>query len=237
MKIALISLLVALTSFAAQARPGRFDRRPVERPQTQICVFNLEKEAYTGRSGWTYQFEESFTEFGPRACFMAEEACERIKSRKRDYWNYRCEKEFTNGGRPQFGESCEYKIQTRRGVEPEVFTSRGFGACGLALDKCSLELRRKQNLGLRNRHLGGVGPAAQCVQTSLSRPDPRPPRVTASCNASIFIEGRYRHRAYKSFTESASGRNYSRAREKACSAVMATCRANTRGPMFCEIVD
>ena len=100
MKFTVIALMAMISTVATQARPFH---RPVIRPEVRdVCVVNLEKETYVGgRAGYRYTFEQAFTEFGPRACEMAENACERERFRKRDSWNYRCEEDFNT--RPGHG--------------------------------------------------------------------------------------------------------------------------------------
>ncbi|MCF8059398.1 MAG: hypothetical protein K9K67_08880 [Bacteriovoracaceae bacterium] len=237
MKTAFLSLLVILASVSAEARPRGYDPRPYERPG--VCVVNLEIESYNSRRGWTFDFVESFTDFGARACSMAEEACERVKARKWDYWNYRCEKDFSNrGGNPQAGMTCAYKIETRQGLEPEVYNARGRDACGFAQSDCERDLIRKQNLGLRNRHLGGVGPAARCVNIGGNDSRPSGPRVfTAVCTVGRDM-GRRGVRDGVVFTETVTAPTYQTAREVACVKAMRTCEnASMRGNRPCRILD
>lgn len=243
MKQSLIAILAFAAGLSAQARPFH---RPVITPAVEtVCVYNLEKETETydyNRRRWVVssEFVESFTEYGRSACFMAEEACLRQKVREEqfNYWDkFTCQKDFSSIPRPSL--ACEYRIETRFGYEPEVYSARGRFACDSALEQCERDLKRKRALGPRN---GGVGPRAQCVQTSANRPGPRPvPRFeTASCTAAqFFISNNGNRRTNVApFTATARARSYQEARQRACSEALSQCESMSSGPRFaCDVIN
>lgn len=229
MKTALLTIVIAMTSLSVSAQ-GRRDRdhdyyRP--QPVSEICSYKLEAK-YETRRYRRGEVVNTFTEFGPRSCMLAQDACEVAKMNEYRSWNFECTKDFHTGDRPQFGERCEYRIETRFGFEPEVYASVGFGACGIAQDQCERDLKVKRARGV-------VGPRATCVQTSNSRPTPRPRIYTASCTAAQFA-GRVGRRTGIEFTETASARSQREAEQRACEEAMNTCQRNLRGRMTCEVV-
>lgn len=231
MKLSLITLIALVSTIAAQARPFH---RPIIRPEVRdVCVVNLEREEYDfGRRAYRYDFVEAFTEFGPRACEMAENACERERSRQFQSWKYRCEEDFTRGPSRR---SCEYRIETRFGFEPEVYSASGRFACEDAFRQCEKALIAKQSLPSWDSRW--VGPRATCVQTSGNNPTPRPPRVVeASCRASLKA-GRVGRDTGNYFSAVATARDYSEARQRACNEALLKCESQIRGTMFCEIID
>lgn len=228
MKLAILTLLLATTAVTTQARPIHRPviNRPVIERAPEVCSFNLERK-YTSRDGREGDVVRTFTEFGPRSCMMAEDACEVERMSRFRSWEFQCHKEFRSG--PQFGERCEYRIETRFGFEPEIYSSVGFGACGTALDQCERDLKVK-------RARREVGPYANCVQTSASRP--RPPRVvTATCRV-ILRAGRVGRDTGVDFLATASAGSYREAQDRACSEALRKCEGQARGRnSFCEVAN
>jgi len=225
MKLTLITILLTMVAFSANARRGH-------RTSGQ-CTYNLER--IDGRRGYIGEIVDTVTKYGWDSCREAELVCEEERFLRRRPWNFECKEVRAHRPRPDFGTRCEYKIETRLGFEPESYVSVGFGSCGLALAQCERDLKYKRSLGYRN---GGVGPHAKCVQVSDSRPRPRPlPRLeTASCTAAMFA-GRMGRRTPNEYTRSASALSYSIAREDACSEAMRECNRNVRGTMYCQVVN
>jgi len=223
-----LSAFILVCAFSANARPGeRFNRpevRPVMRPAA--CTYNLEEEkAY--RTG--FRFVQSFTEFGGRACLFAEDACERERMSRWDSWNYRCTEDFSTRSTPT--RRCEYRIETRRGFEPEVFSVTGPAGCGIALDQCEKTLKSK-------RARGTVGSRAVCVQTSSSvRPSPPPARlVSASCTVGEHNSRARAHRVFETYTATDRARSYQEARDRACSNAMDQCQRRVQFPFYCKVI-
>lgn len=242
MKLALLTLVVAMTSLSANAQRGRdrdivFDRRPIVVDSVASCTYNLEKEEYSwARNRYVYKLEQSFTEFGRRACRDAEQECLDEKANRFASWDYKCTKgEETRVSRP--AQICEYRIETRFGLDQTRYEGFGRRACARAENECLDDLDRRRSLPRWDSDW--VGPRATCVQTTRPnpRPTPRPPRmVTASCRASLKA-GRVGRDTGNFFTRDASARNFQEARQRACDEAMRACETQIRGRMFCEIVD
>lgn len=242
MKMTLLTLLIAMTSLSAQAQRYRgdrdiiFDRGPIGGGYVNSCSYNLENEEYNFRlNRYVYKLEQTFTEFGRGACRDAEAECLEEKSRRFASWQYRCVKgEETRVSRPT--DTCDFRIETRFGFEPEVYTGYGRRACVRAERECLDDLDRKRNLPRWDSEW--VGPRAVCVKTSRANPRPTPPPrvVTASCKASLKA-GRVGRDTGNFFTRSASARDYTEARQRACDEALRACQSQARGRMFCEIVD
>lgn len=219
---------MAVTALSAQAqRHGDRDRhRPSPFPNvSQICIYNMEAKWDTRRF-YRGEVVDTFTEFGPRACLMAEDACERSRLNRDRSYNFECKQEFRT--RPEPSRKCEYRIETRFGFTREIFSAQGPAGCRVAEDSCEQALKVKR---ARNE----VGPFAKCVQTSSSRPDPRPRTYTRSCTAAQFA-GRIGRNTGIEFTETATARSEQEARDRACFEAKRVCENNLRGRMYCEIV-
>ncbi len=241
MKLALLTLVVAMTSLSANAQRGRdrdiiFDRGPIGGGTVTSCSYHLEKEEYNWRRNmYVYKQVETMTEYGRFACEDAKDACEEEKSDMFPPWQYRCVKGMeTRAPRPV--QSCDFRIETRFGFERETYSGFGRRACVRAENECLDDLARKQSLPRWDNDW--VGPRARCVKTSRDTdPRPRPPRmVSASCTAEMMA-GRVGRPTGNRYTESASARNYQEARQRACDQALNACRSQTRGTLFCEVVD
>lgn len=234
MKLALITLIVAMTSLSANAQRGRrdrdivFDRRPIVTNSNRTCSYNLEKEEYNWRRNrYVWEVVETFTEYGRYACEDAENLCEDAKGFR---WNHRCVK-------VEQVQSCEFAIETRRGLDNERYVSTGPSACFRAQRECDEDLSRRRRLpGWDSRR---VGPHARCVQvTSRPNPRPRPPRmVSASCTVHVYFQTNNgpTRTSQPSVTSTASARTFQEAEQRACEAAKRECEAkqpNTR--FFCK---
>lgn len=228
MKYAFLTLVLAVTALSAQAQ-RRDNRRPLPFPNVNsVCIYNMEAKWDTNRFR-RGEVVDTYTEFGPRACLMAEDSCERARLNRRRSYNFECRQEFRT--RP-VRRSCDYKIETRFGLRAETYTAFGRFACEDALDSCERDLKRLRSLGPWN---GGVGPRAACVKTSGNRPAPTPRTYTKSCTAAQFA-GRIRRNTGIEFTEIATARSEHEARQRACDSAMSVCQSNLRGRMSCDIV-
>lgn len=219
-----LGAVILVCAFSANARPGGRFNRPEIRPNT--CTFNLEEES-SFRNG--YRFVKSFTEVGGRACLYAEDACERERMSRWDSWNYRCTEDFST--RPTPTRRCEYRIDTRFGFEPEVFSAVGPAGCDIALEQCEKTLKSKRARGI-------VGPRALCVQTTGSnRPGPRPPRlVSASCTVEQYNSRARVYRVIESYSATEQARSYEEARDRACGVAMSQCERTANFPFACKTI-
>ncbi|MCR9206558.1 MAG: hypothetical protein NXH75_18385, partial [Halobacteriovoraceae bacterium] len=107
MKYALLTLVMAVTALSTQAqRNRRDDRRPLPFPNvSSVCIYNMEAKWDTNRFR-RGEVVDTYTEFGPRACIMAEDSCERARLNRRRSYNFECKQEFRS--RPVPARKCEY---------------------------------------------------------------------------------------------------------------------------------
>ena len=219
----LIATMLTITSALAQ----RWNRPVIVRPTPVYpasCSYNLESRGFFANE---WNFVENFTR---PSCPSALDACEYAKYIRPNSHNFRCT--YTNvipspvpTPVPDV-RSCEYRIQTRRGFEPDRFTARGFNACEQAESQCLRILRIK-------RERGEVGRDAQCVSTSSPRPTP-PRMVTAQCTVEQYFSSNSGGRPTGNrFNGTGRGRNYSSARAAACSQALQSCSNVSSGRFYC----
>ena len=242
MRKSIVLAAIAFVSFSSFAQrdsrrpnPGVRPIRPIRpivvAPTPAIpstCTYNLEEKSFFGNS---YNVVRTFTFSGVSSCIQAEDACEYERYTRHNSYNLRCVRAAYNPApapapAPQPRISCEYRISTRRGYTPEVFSSTGRGACMEAEAQCERVLKVKRARGQVGRH-------AYCEQTSRTT---RPVMVSAECTASRF-RGRAGRPTTQFFTEVAQARTYQTARDLACDAALRKCEIGIIPAMYCAVVD
>lgn len=222
--LVLLAVGLTITSAYAQRRNRPVFTRPAPVYPSQ-CSYDLQRKGLFD-SQWL--FVERITEYD---CFEAQYECEHRKSLLSSYPNeYRCVFTTTPApvpNPPPRPRSCEYRIETRFGYEPERFTATGFNACEQAEIQCDRVLRIK-------RSRGQVGREATCVNTA-TRPTPRPPRsVTAHCTVEQYFNSNSGSRPTGNrFNATGRGRTYDAARNAACSQAFNQCSQVSSGRFYC----